>query len=396
MKATLLEDVTVEKICEGFEFSENENKGLYGWGGKLLIQPEYQRNYLYSEGDGDKEKAVIESVLKGYPIGLLYFNKVGDRYEVLDGQQRITSLGRYMKKFFQVTDATGHVQYFDGLDAVDREKFLKTRLTIYICEGTETEIKEWFRTINIVGIPLNKQEIANSVYSGSFVTRAKEIFSNSQNTRLNVWRSYVTGNVNRQEILRTALEWIVQSADDKKVEDYMSLHRHDTNVDELKNYFEQVITWVDETFSEVYEEMRGLNWGGLYESYHEKNFDAKKIAAEIERLYSDEYVTKKRGIFEYVLKFFATGEEDTRLLQIRLFGKADKQRAYDRQTATAKKIGTSNCPDCARENKRNAKKIWKLSEMEADHVTAWSKGGTTTLDNCEMLCKFHNRLKGNG
>lgn len=395
MKATLLEGITVKEICEGFEYSELEGKGLYGWSGKLTIQPEYQRNYLYAENDGVKEKAVIDSVLKGYPIGLLYFNKVGDRYEVLDGQQRITSLGRYLKNLFSVKVLTGHTHYFNSIDETDKQKILDTKLTIYICEGTETEIKEWFKTINIVGIPLNKQEISNSIYSGSFVTLAKAEFSNSQNNRLNVWRTYVKGNVKRQEILRTALEWVAKSSDDESVDEYMSFHRNDTNIEELKNYFEQVIAWVDETFTETYDEMCGLEWGRLYEEYHEENFDKAQLAAEVEKLYYDEYVTNKSGIFEYVLKFLATGDKDTKLLHVRFFGPAQKRKAYEEQTKTAKKLGKSNCPDCVFEKRRNAKKIWKFNEMEADHVTAWSKGGETDLKNCQMLCKNHNRLKGN-
>lgn len=395
MKATLLEGVTVEEICAGFEYNELEGKGLFGWNGKLTIQPEYQRNYLYAENNGEKEKSVIDSILQGYPIGLLYFNKVGDRYEVLDGQQRITSLGRYLKNLFSVKDSSGKPKFFEALDEVDKKKILQTPLTIYICEGAEIEIKNWFKTINIVGIPLNKQEISNSIYSGSFVTLAKEYFSNSQNTRLQIWSSYVKGNVKRQEILRTALEWFVKSSDDDEVDEYMSLHRADENVDALKNYFEKVIAWADETFTENYSELCGLEWGRLYEDYHETNFDVKEIAAEVEKLYYDEFVTNKRGIFEYVLKFLSTGEEDTKLLQVRLFGNAEKRKAYDRQTKLAKSENISNCPVCALMKGKNSKKIWKLNEMDADHVTAWSKGGATDEKNCQVLCKFHNRSKGN-
>ena len=395
MKATLLEGVTVKDICTGFEYSEVEGKGLYGWGGKLTIQPEYQRHYLYAENDGEKEKAVIDSVFKGYPIGLLYFNKVGDRYEVLDGQQRITSLGRYLTNLFSVKDLSGKPKFYKNLDAAQVKRFLETPLTIYICEGTETEIKEWFKTINIVGIPLNKQEISNSVYSGSFVTLAKEYFSNSKNTRLQIWSSYVKGNVKRQEILRTALEWVVRSSEDDAVDEYMSLHRADTDIAELKNYFESAIEWANKTFPESYDELCGLDWGRLYETYRDTDFDVKKISAEVEKLYLDEYVTNKRGIFEYVLKYLATGEKDTRLLNIRLFGNVEKRKAYDKQTKAASAKHISNCPVCVLEKGKNRAKIWKYGEMDADHVTAWSKGGATDEKNCQVLCKFHNRLKGN-
>ena len=395
MKATLLEGVTVKEICAGFEYNELEGKGLYGWGGKLTIQPEYQRNYLYAENNSEKEIAVINSVMKGYPIGLLYFNKVGDRYEVLDGQQRITSLSRYYKNLFSVKDISMKKKFYKNLDAAQQKFFLETKLTIYICEGTETEIKEWFKTINIVGIPLNKQEISNSVYSGNFVTQAKKYFSNSQNTRLQVWSSYVKGNVKRQEILRTALEWLVKSSNDDDVDEYLNLHRADENIDELQNYFDSVIDWANETFAESYDELRGLDWGRLYEIYHENNFDVKEIASEVEKLYYDEYVTNKSGIFEYVLKFLSTGEKNTRLLNIRLFGNVEKRKAYDRQTKFAKEKNISNCPDCVLAKGKTFRKILKLSEMDADHVTAWSKGGATDEKNCQVLCKHHNKLKGN-
>ncbi|MBR6013118.1 MAG: DUF262 domain-containing protein [Selenomonadaceae bacterium] len=398
MKTTLLTDLTIEDICKGFEYSKLEGKGLFGWSGKLTIQPEYQRNYLYAEEDGKREKAVINSVLKGYPIGLLYFYKPNpeeEKFEVLDGQQRITSLGRYFTNLFSVEDSSEHQQYFRTLDSEDKKIFSETKLTIYICDGTEKEIKEWFKTINITGIALNEQEVSNSVYSGSFVTLAKEEFSNSQNAKLQKWGTYISGNVKRQEILETAFEWIVKSSDRKKIEEYMSCHRYDKNIDELKNYFEKVIDWADKTFTKTYSEMCGLEWGELYEKYHEVNFDIKKVAEAVEKLHGDEFVTKKSGIFEYVLKFFATGKKEPKLLHVRLFGKVDKQKAYDKQTKTAKQKKVSNCPACVIENGKNKNKIWLQREMEADHVTAWSDGGATDLKNCQMLCKFHNRLKGN-
>ena len=335
--------------------------------------------------------------MKDYPIGLLYFYKPNaeEKFEVLDGQQRITSLGRYFTNLFSVEDSSEHQQYFRTLTAEDKKIFIETKLTIYICEGTEKEIKEWFKTINITGIALNEQEIANSVYSGSFVTLAKKEFSNSQNSKMQKWGTYVSGNVKRQDFLKTALEWIVKSSDRKKIEEYMSLHRYDKNIEDLKNYFEKVIEWADKIFPKNYDEMCGLEWGKFFELYHEKNFDVEKVSAEVEKLFDDGFVTKKSGIFEYVLKFFATGERETKLLHVRLFGKIDKQKAYDKQTKIAKQKNISNCPACVIENGKNSQKIWKSNEMEADHVTAWSKGGETDLKNCQMLCKFHNRLKGN-
>lgn len=393
METTLRTDLTVAEICEGFEFSEAENKGLFGWGGKLTIQPEYQRNYIYAEAK--MEAAVVETILDGCPIGLLYFNQVGDRYEVLDGQQRITSLGRYLLDKFALMDKDGNPHYFSGLSDERRNLILNTPLTIYICKGEEDEIKNWFKKINIVGIPLNAQEIANAVYSGSFVTLAKEEFSNSQNSNLAVWRSYIKGVVNRQDFLRKALEWVVKDADDTKIGEYMSHNRSAKNIDEMKNYFDAVINWIDETFPEVYEEMCGLDWGRLYETYHENIYEPAAVKVEIEKLYEDEAVTNKRGIFEYVLELLGKGVKDTKLLHIRFFEESVKKTVYARQTAAAKISGKSNCPLCAIGTGRNSTRIWAYKEMDADHAEAWSRGGASTIENCQMLCKTHNRAKGN-
>ena len=393
MKTTLKTDWKVEDICAGFEYSAAEGKGLFGLNGNLTIQPEYQRNYLYAQNDGEKEKAVIDSILKGYPIGLLYFNKpraAEDKFEILDGQQRVTSLGRYIKNLFAV-EVDGHQQYFDSLAQDLQEKFLKTPLTIYICEGAENEIKAWFKTINIAGIPLNAQEILNSVYSGNFVTLAKEEFSNSQNSNLYSWKNYVKGNVLRQDFLRTALEWLVNSSDDKEIGEYMSLHRWDKNISELKNNFVEIINWIEKIFTDTKDEMCGLDWGRLYNLYHEKNFDVAEVSAKVEKLFEDDAVTNKRGIFEYILG----GETEPKLLNIRLFEESTKKTVYARQTNFAKSKGVSNCPLCAAGKNKNSKKIYAYKEMDADHVTAWSKGGATDIENCEMLCKSHNRAKGN-
>ncbi|MBQ6296320.1 MAG: DUF262 domain-containing protein [Selenomonadaceae bacterium] len=393
MKTTLRTDLTIADICAGFEFSAAEGKGLYGWGGKLTIQPEYQRHYLYAEDDGKREKSVIDSVLRGYPIGLLYFNEPEqNKFEVLDGQQRITSLGRFIKNYFAVS-VQGNPHYFKSMPAAEREKFLTTPLTIYICEGTESEIKAWYKTINITGLELKKQEIANAIYSGAFVTAAKAVFSNSTNSNLYVWKNFFKGNVKRQELLRTALEWVVKSSDDKAVEDYMSRHRLSSDISELENYFESVINWARGVFPNQREEMCGLEWGRLYETYHTKTYDAEKLAAEVAELYAadDDVITSKSGIYEYLL----SGRKLTNLLHVRYFKDAVKKRAYNQQTKAAQAKGVSNCPLCAEGKGSRAKKIWDYKEMEADHVTAWSKGGESNINNCQMLCKMHNRAKGN-
>lgn len=385
MKTTLKTEITVEEICKGFVYNEYEGKGLFGLSGKLTIQPEYQRNYIYA--DGKRDVAVIYSVLKGYPLGLIYFTKVADdKFEVLDGQQRITSLGRYLTNKFKII-IDGKEVYFSGLAADLQAKILQTKLLIYECEGTESEIKEWFRTINIAGVPLNEQELSNAIHSGSFVTKAKAEFSNSQNANIQKWNAFVAGNVNRQDYLRTALDWVSKG----HIDEYMSLHRYDDNITELKTYFNTVIEWARSVFRNIEKEMCGLPWGELYEQYHTTAYNPQTVTAQVKTLYADPYVKNRKGIFEYILG----GCTDGKLLDVRVFDDATKQAVYRKQTADATAHNTSNCPLCALGSDANKTRIWKLNEMDADHITAWSKGGATDIANCQMLCKTHNRAKGN-
>jgi hypothetical protein len=390
MQTTLMTDLTAKEICEGFVYNQLEGKGLFGWSGKLTIQPEYQRNYLYAENEGKKEIAVIDSILKDYPIGLIYFNKPEEgRYEILDGQQRITSIGRFVTGKFAIKDKFGMEQYFTGLAREEQEKILNYKLLVYICNGTEKEIKEWFETINIAGVPLNKQELLNATYSGPFVTLAKATFSNSRNPQLQKWCSYITGNVNRQDILHAALGWVAKG--EENIGGYMSLHRYEDNIEELKTYFDTVIEWAKTLFGEPKDEMRGLGWGAFYEQYHSNSYNPVSLRQRVNELYADEAVTNKKGIFEFVLG----GELDARLLNIRIFEDNVKKTVYARQTEEAQEQGISNCPECARGHENVRTKIYKFKEMDADHVTAWSKGGATDISNCQMLCKTHNRAKGN-
>lgn len=390
MKTTLLIDITIDEICKGFVYNQLEGKGLFGWSGKLVIQPEYQRNYLYAEQK--MEEAVIQSVLNGYPLGLLYFNKVSDdKYEVLDGQQRITSLGRFMTDKFPLFDADGKPHYFTKMPADQQKKIRETKLTIYICEGEESEIKAWFKTINIAGIPLNRQEVSNAVYSGPFVTKAKEVFSNSGNSNIQKWSCYIKGSVSRQDFLRVALEWAAKSSDHDDVDAYMSKHRFDTNITELETYFNSVIDWINGVFTDVESEMRGLEWGRLFETYHKNPYDPVAVSKKVHELYADAAVKKRAGVFEYILG----GCTDPRLLEIRVFEESTKKAVYTQQTDAAKAYDKSNCPLCALGTDNNTHRIWKYTEMDADHVTAWSKGGATDIGNCQMLCKTHNRAKGN-
>ncbi len=387
MKAEL-HQYAVKDVTEGFVYNEFEGKGLYGLAGTLVIQPEYQRNYIY--GDGKKDVAVIDSLLKGYPLGLIYFNDSGTNLEVLDGQQRITSIGRFVTGKFAIKRG-GVEQTFSSLAQEDRDKLLESTLLVYVCNGSEPEIKQWFETINISGVPLNKQELLNAIYSGPFVTAAKSEFSNSGNALQQKWSAYVKGDPKRQEVLETALIWIAESKG-VAVDRYMADHRHDSGIAELKGYFTSVIDWIGSVFTRSPDkEMRGLEWGRLYEQYHAKPYNAASIEARLAELQRDPAVHASRGIYEFLLG----GEKQPQLLNVRLFDEKTVRQAYQRQTSAATAQGKSNCPLCAVGHHSNAGRIWLLKEMDADHVSAWSNGGNTDSSNCEMLCVTHNRAKGN-
>lgn len=394
MRTTLKTDYTIRDLTSGFQYNEFEGRGLYGLDGRLTIQPEYQRHYIYG---GGKDADVIDSILKGYPLGLIYFNVSGqdeegvDQLEVLDGQQRITSIGRFVSGRFAIIDDQGREQTFGSLPKDAQDRILDTTLLVYECEGTETEIKDWFRTINIVGIPLNDQELRNAVYSGPFVTAAKAEFSNSRSPLLPKRQAYVKGDPQRQGILQTALGWVAASKG-QSIEHYMADHRGDENIDELVAYFNTVIDWVSGVFpGEPYKQMQGLDWGALYEEYHNQAYDPARMKERVDALMDDPAVKNKRNIFEYLLG----GAEDKRLLDVRIFDDAIKRKAYKRQTDAATDAGLSNCFDCAASGGKRETILHAFKDMEADHVTAWSKGGESTLDNCQMLCRYHNRLKGN-
>ncbi len=393
MKTTLRTDLTIKEICNGFQYSEAEEKGLFGWNGQLTIQPEYQRNYIYANGKDDV--AVIDSLLKGYPIGLIYFVETDkNKYELLDGQQRITSIGRYITNWFAWIDKDGIPYKFNSLPEDKQSLLLNTKLTIYICSGKESEIKEWFKTINIAGKPLNDQELLNSIYSGPFVTKAKEIFSNSQNSHLHKWLSYAKADVKRQGLLEIALGWVSKDWEQaKNLEHYMAEHRRDENINELYTHFNDVINWVSTVFIDVEEEMQTINWGRLYDKFHNNPYNPEEVSKKLHKLYSDFYVKDKKGCYEYILN--GCKKEDLKLLNIRLFDEPVKKTVYAKQTQMARETGKSNCPLCVLEGSANVSKIWDYKEMDADHVTAWSKGGATDINNCQMLCKMHNHMKGN-
>lgn len=387
MKTTLVR-FSVSELCGGFVYNELEGRGLFGLAGRLTIQPEYQRNYIYA--DGKKDVAVIDSILRGYPLGLIYFNKLQDEtLEVLDGQQRITSLGRFVTGKFAIEDENGMPQYFSGLAKNQKDKILNSEILVYECQGTESEIKEWFKTINIAGIELNQQELLNAVYSGPFVTKGKEEFSNTQNANIQKWSAYIKGTANRQHFWATALEWV--SEDKKNVGEYMSEHRFDNNVDVVKKYFNTVVDWASTIFTDVEIEMKGLEWGRLYREYGKNAYDPTALFLKVKELYGDPYVKNRRGIWEYVLG----GEKDKKLLDIRVFDEATKRAQYLRQTTRAEAKDVSNCLLCEIGDDANKQRIYSRSEMDADHIEAWSKGGSTVAENCQMLCSTHNRAKGN-
>ncbi|MBR3340052.1 MAG: DUF262 domain-containing protein [Clostridiales bacterium] len=387
MITTLFTDWTVSDICKGFIYDKNEEKGLFGLDGKLIIQPEYQRNYIY--GDGKRDVAVIESLLKGYPLGLIYFVKNKDgMYEVLDGQQRITSFARFVNRTWPfAVEWNGKTRYIDSLDEDDRNRILNAPLTIYVCEGEPSEIQAWFETINIAGVPLVQQELRNASYHGPFVNLARKEFSNASNANMNRWLTYVKGDPRRQAVLERALDWV----SDGNIDDYMAKHRDKSDITELKNHFSTVIDWIDSIFDYTGKEMCGLEWGRLYKDYHTKAYSKDAITKRMDDLLGDPQVTNKKGIIEYIL----SDESKPELLNIRVFDESTKRTVYTQQTTKAKADGVSNCPLCAIGSNANKTRIYKINEMDADHTTAWKKGGATDISNCEMLCITHNRGKGN-
>lgn len=388
MRTEIRTDITIGDLCQGFQYSEIDAKGLFGWSGKLTIQPEYQRNYIYA--DKKMDIPVIESVFAGFPLGILYFNKLDDEhFEVLDGQQRITSLGRFYTEKFSIMDENGLPHKFSGLSEFKKNQFLNTKLVVCICEcdGDNDELKRWFKIVNKGGLVLTDQEILNAVYSGPFVTLAKKTFSNKNNTNTQRWGAFIKGPIERQQFLHTALDWV----SDGHIAKYMQDHQNDTNITELDAYFNSVIDWITTTFEMTEDNMCGLDWGRLFKTYSNVQYNLPKLNNRVRGLLQDETIGKPSNVYEFVLG----GETDTSLLEIRIFEESIKSAVYQQQTQRARELGVSNCPLCAESNGNNRCRIYKKSEMDADHVTAWSRGGTTTIDNCQMLCKSHNRAKGN-
>lgn len=384
-----LKPITVAQIVSGYK--DRAEEGIVGNDGKLNIRPAYQREYIYKE---EQRNEVIRTVMRGFPntefpLNVMYWAKIDDElFELIDGQQRTISLCRYVNNDFSIL-IDDLPQNFDNLSQEKKDHILNYKLQVYVCTGTADERLEWFSIINIAGEPLKPQELLNANFTGSWLSSAKLYFMKSNSPAYLMASKYIDieANQSRGKGLETAINWI--SGD--KIKQYMADHQNDKNADNLWQHFKLVIEWVQTTFTGYYTQMKGLNWGQLYDKYHEQTYDPIKVSKEVEVLYNDEHVHKIKGIFEYILG----GSLDTRLLEVRVFEKGTIKSVYSKQTKAAKANKNSNCPLCSLGNNANKNKIWDLNEMDADHVKAWSKKGKTSIDNCEMLCITHNRSKGN-
>lgn len=356
-----LRKIPVRKVIAGYKDSAEE--GVVAYNGKLDIRPKYQREFVYKE---KQRNAVLETIKNSFPLNVMYWMIRDDGgYEVLDGQQRTISIGQYVTGEFSLND-----RFFHNLTKEEQDKILDYELMIYFCEGTDKERLDWFRIINIAGEKLTDQEIRNAVYTGPWLSDAKLKFSKSNCAAYllaNDGGQLVSGSPIRQEYLETSLSWI----NDSKIEDYMAKHQHDQNAEKLWRYFQDVIAWVRKTFINYRHEMNSVEWGDLYNKFKDKKLDSKKLEVEIKDLMQDEDVTKKSGIYPYVL----TREE--KYLNIRAFTDKMKREAYERQKGICKKC----------------KKHFEIEEMEADHIKPWHEGGKTVAENCQMLCKQDNRTK---
>ena len=352
-----LHEVLVRDLASGYV--DNQEEGVVGYGGRLNIRPPYQREFVYKDKQRD---AVIETVQKNFPLNVMYWVVNGDGFEVLDGQQRTISLCEYVNRKFSVENL-----YFHSLPKDKQEAILNYKLMIYFCEGTDSEKLDWFRIVNIAGVKLSDQELRNAVYTGQWLADAKLWFSKTGCAAYGLGINYVTGSPIRQEFLETAIDWI----NDGNIEEYMSKHQHDQNANELWLYFQSVIQWVQVTFPHYRKEMKGLRWGEFYNQFKNETFDTAKLEEQIKKLMSDDDVSNKKGVYEYVL----TNEE--RCLNLRVFSESMKRSAYERQSGI--------CAKC--------KKPFAFEQMEGDHITPWSLGGKTDVENCQMLCKDCNRRK---
>lgn len=353
-----LKEITVRELTEDYE--DNEEGGVVGFDGKLDIRPPYQREFIYKDSQRD---AVIDTITKDYPLNVMYWAvRENGEFEVIDGQQRTISICQFVEGDFAFNN-----RYFHNLQQDERDQILDYKVMVYLCSGTDSEKLEWFKTINIAGEKLTEQELRNAVYSGSWVSDAKRYFSKNGCAAYGLGGDYLNGTAIRQDYLETSIKWISGDA----IERYMAQNQHQPNANELWLYFQSVINWVKTVFPKYRREMKGIDWGFLYNDFKDQSFDSKKLDAEIARLMLDEDITKKKGIYQYIL----TGKE--KYLNIRAFTPNQKREAYERQSGV--------CPICDEK--------FEIEEMEADHITPWHEGGKTTPENCQMLCKEDNRRK---
>ena len=358
-----LVQVKIKDLVEGYK--DNKENGVVGYGGKLNIRPASQREFVYSE---EQQKAVINSVFKSYPLNIMYWveNAEGN-YELLDGQQRTMSICGFATNNY-LANVEGMKKGFDNLTERQLSLFMDYEISVYICQNaTIQEQLEWFKIINVAGELLTKQELRNAIYVGAWLTNAKLRFSKTNCVAYQLGEHYINGSPIRQTYLETALKWISND----NIEDYMAHHQKDENADELWQYYQNVIHWVEMLFPTYRKEMKGIDWGFLYNRYHDNNLLASSVDKQISTLMLDDEVTAKKGIYEYVLS------KDERKLNLRAFSEKMKREVYERQQGI--------CPICGNH--------YEINEMEADHITPWSQGGTTTIENCQMLCKNCNRRK---
>jgi hypothetical protein len=360
-----LHKIKIIDVVKGYKDSSEE--GVSAFGGRLDIRPKYQREFVYS---GKQRDEVIKTIKNEFPLNVMYWVKKEDgNFEVLDGQQRAISIAQYVNGDFSI-EFNGRIAMFHNLTKEERDQIMNYELMIYFCEGTDKEKLDWFKIINIAGEKLTDQELRNAVYTGPWLSDAKLKFSKSNCAAYllaNDGGQLVSGSPIRQDYLETALSWI----NEEKIEDYMAKHQHNKTADELWDYFQNVIAWVRKTFTNYRREMSGVEWGGLYNEFKDKKLNANKIETEIKELMQDEDVTRKPGIYQYVL----TRQE--KYLSIRAFTDKMKREAYEKQKGV--------CKFC--------KKEFDIFDMEADHITPWYEGGKTITENCQMLCRLDNRTK---
>ncbi|WP_297179968.1 DUF262 domain-containing protein [uncultured Porphyromonas sp.] len=367
--------IKVRDLFNGYQ--DNGLDGVVAYGGKLDVRPAYQREFVYKP---EQQQAVIDTVSKGYPLNVMYWADQGDgHYELIDGQQRTLSICTFLNNDFSCKELFGFSRplQFGSLPSNLQAKLLDYELTVYICDGTESEKLEWFKTINIAGEELTNQELRNAVYKGSWVSDAKRYFSKTGCAAYGLGSKYLKGTAIRQDYLESVIYWYGDQAMPKlDIEECMMKHQHKPNAQDLWDYFQRVIEWVETLFPTYRKEMKGLPWGIYYNRYHKNSYTPIALEQEIATLMADEDVTKKSGIYKYVLEK-AIGNDDPSVLGIRAFGDSQKRTIYEQQGGV--------CPHCG--------KKFDYEEMEGDHITPWSKGGKTELANLQMLCQACNRRK---